>query len=116
MEYWMLSVKQICDLTGRKKSTVYNWLKDGLVPADEKTVLDWKGFKEAEAKGAARNTAETPQAAAGTSDAFDPANLPPAGDPGAPHCLKRLQDKEVRDYQPVEAAQLSRDKPAILVA
>ncbi len=112
----MLSVKQICELTGRKKSTVYNWLKEGLAPTDEKTVLDWKGFKEIEAKGAARDASETLQAGAGTSDAFDPANLPPAGDPGAPHCLKRLQEKEVRDYQRVQAAELAGDHRAIRIA
>ena len=112
----MLSVKTICDITGRKKSTVYNWLKEGLVPTDEKTILEWKEQKEAEARGAAKDASESLRSATGTADTFDPANSPPAGDPGAPHCLKRLQELEVELHRRLQAAMQSGDDRKVRIA
>ena len=106
----MLTVKEICQLTGKSKSTVYRWLAEGLQPVDEKAVLAWKEQKETEARGAAKDTSESLQNAPGKADTFDPAHLPPPGQPGAGACLKRLQENEVAMAQLLEAAKATGDE------
>jgi hypothetical protein len=53
----MLSVKQICEITGRKKSAVYGWLRQGLVASDEKTVIAWADQLDMSARGRAAELA-----------------------------------------------------------
>lgn len=57
--------------------------------------------------GAAKNAAENAPVKA---EAFDPADLPPPGQPGAAQCLRRLQENEVAMAQLLEAAKATGDE------
>jgi len=103
----MLNVKQICELTGRKRSTVYSWLKQGLQPTSEAVVSEW-----AKQKDLAKVTeAGTPaHAKSGPLDDFHINALPDVGSEGAPQALARLQRFEKLMAQRLEAALLTDDE------